>query len=676
MSEKHEYPTEKVDDESPIDLAEEEEEFPDEPVQFTWRATIVGSLLGLVVAASNMYLGLMAGWTFGAALWGSILGFLILKTITKATGGYFGPKENCVVQTAATTSGGLSAGFITAVPAMYRLGLMSSLDPRDHTGQLLLWTFCSAFFGMFYAIPLRRHFVINQDLPFPSCRAAAETIKNLHRAGSAAAQDATRAGKYIGVSFLFSTVWTTVAYFIPGLLDVVHVVYYIGKAAGNTAIMNADAAWEWTFKFDYAFIGAGMMTPGNTAWSLLLGQFIAAGLAGPLMTDAGYLTGKNGYPPPPAIASATSWFLWPGIALMVCSSFGELIAQGPMVYRAFKGAVMETRNKIRVMQKKSPLPGALEEKDDPTPAHELIPTYYWVIGIILAAILNVSVMSTQFDIAWYAVIGCLLFSFILAFVALQSSGETDITPSGALGKVTQLVFARVPGDTIQIVQKANLMCGVIVTSVCSQSVDMVGDLKTAHLLRASPRAMFWAQMVASVFAIGIAFPLFLLYTTAYPCILDSTIEKCRFPLPSVKAWANFCLLVTGQGKIPTEAMYTMIACAVLAFLNIFIRNKFVPAAWRPYWPNLNALGIGFIAITPNIGISFVIGWAIGKLWKRRNAIHYEKLMYSVGAGLVGGAGIAGMITAVFTIFEVPGSVVTVGCGDMDPSSKQQPYLFC
>jgi hypothetical protein len=57
-----------------------------------------------------------------------LLGFL---------GGHFGPKENCTVQTAATSAGGLGILFVSAVPAMYRLGLLSP-NPRDDFGKCVL----------------------------------------------------------------------------------------------------------------------------------------------------------------------------------------------------------------------------------------------------------------------------------------------------------------------------------------------------------------------------------------------------------------------------------------------------------------------------------------------------------------------------------------------------------
>jgi uncharacterized oligopeptide transporter (OPT) family protein len=100
-------------------------------------------------------------------LFGAIFSFAIIKPMSRALppkwgGGYFGPKENCSAQSAATTAGGLSAGFVSGVPAMYRLGLMT--NPRDDAAKLILFTISAAFYGLFFAVPLRSHFVINQDL--------------------------------------------------------------------------------------------------------------------------------------------------------------------------------------------------------------------------------------------------------------------------------------------------------------------------------------------------------------------------------------------------------------------------------------------------------------------------------------------------------------------------------
>ncbi|KAF8929889.1 hypothetical protein BGZ47_000832 [Haplosporangium gracile] len=97
-----------------------------------------------------------------------------------------------------------------------------------------------ACFDMFFAVPLRAHFVINQDLVFPTFRAAADTIKSLHRACSSAAKGARECGIIMGVSFVISVVWGALAHFITSLLGDLHILYYMDKAAANTAFMDAD----------------------------------------------------------------------------------------------------------------------------------------------------------------------------------------------------------------------------------------------------------------------------------------------------------------------------------------------------------------------------------------------------------------------------------------------------
>ena len=44
----------------------------------TFRAMLTGCICGALVNSSNLYLGLKTGWTFGASLFGSIVGFSVL----------------------------------------------------------------------------------------------------------------------------------------------------------------------------------------------------------------------------------------------------------------------------------------------------------------------------------------------------------------------------------------------------------------------------------------------------------------------------------------------------------------------------------------------------------------------------------------------------------------------
>lgn len=162
----------------PFPVDEELEQMEDEDNILRVRCIFVGAVLGGVVNAANLYLGtkhscgillfrsltlvlgLKTGITFPANLFGSILGFTILKSISKSVpedfpilGGKFGPKENNIVQTSATAAGGLSNIFIGAVPAMYQMGLLKA--PRADYGKIATFTLGAAYVGFFFATPRR-----------------------------------------------------------------------------------------------------------------------------------------------------------------------------------------------------------------------------------------------------------------------------------------------------------------------------------------------------------------------------------------------------------------------------------------------------------------------------------------------------------------------------------------
>jgi len=135
------------------------DDLPDENKRIvTVRAVILGCMCGAAVNASNIYLGLKTGWTFSASLFGAIVGFTVLKSISRALpekfpilGGSFGPRENNIVQTAATAAGGLSNVFVSGIPALYQLKLLG--NPQGDFARLITLTIVGGYFGFAFATP-------------------------------------------------------------------------------------------------------------------------------------------------------------------------------------------------------------------------------------------------------------------------------------------------------------------------------------------------------------------------------------------------------------------------------------------------------------------------------------------------------------------------------------------
>ncbi|KAI8052757.1 OPT oligopeptide transporter protein-domain-containing protein [Thamnidium elegans] len=648
-----------------------------EEFHFTWRSAIVGSLLGCLVAASNTYLGLKIGWTFGASLFGAIFSFAILKPLSTALpprfgGGYFGPKENCSAQSAATTAGGLSAGFVSGVPAMYKLGLMTT--PREDAVALLLFTISCAFYGLFFAVPLRSHFVVKQDLTFPTPRASAITILSLHDTVEGE-KNAMKKAKWMGIFFGGSFLWAFAAYWLP-FLDTLHILYYIGTAANYAPLANADAVWQWYFRWDFPFFGAGLMTPGSTVIPFFVSAIVIYGIIGPLLVANGTFVAPFGFT---ALGDTTNrFFLWPGIALMTITAFTELFIHYDSLWRGAKGGAIEIGlifmrgvNYFRRVVLRTTLTeeqnnrynSTLDEEEIFT-RDQLVPTWWWAGGTFLSIIFTCAIMGEYFHMPVYQSIIAVLLGFILSFVGIQASGETDINPVGSIGKMSQLVFAKMPADTLDQVMKNNLMAGNISASAASQAVDMVGDLKTGQLVGASPRSQFLAQFVASFFAIAIAVGLFILFADAYPCIIDPKIDAsdCEFGLVAVTAWTEVTKLLTGASDpLSKGSIICTIICAILAVVLPLTRHFFVPAKYHKYFPSISAVGISMINPQPEVPFSMFLGWLGGKIWKRINPSAHENLMFSAAGGLIAGQGISAIAQAVLKIAGVKANVVTGTC---------------
>ncbi|KAL8944873.1 MAG: hypothetical protein Q9216_000163 [Gyalolechia sp. 2 TL-2023] len=153
---------------------------------FTLRGTLVGLGIGVIICFSNTYFGLQTGWVSGMTMPAALIGFAFFKTVSKHLELPFTPVENVLVQTVAGATGTmpLGCGFVGVMPALNYL-----LKPEEHgplqlpAGKLILWSLGLSFFGVVFAVPLRKEFIIREKLKFPSGTATALVISVLHGGG-------------------------------------------------------------------------------------------------------------------------------------------------------------------------------------------------------------------------------------------------------------------------------------------------------------------------------------------------------------------------------------------------------------------------------------------------------------------------------------------------------------
>ncbi|KAG1821376.1 OPT oligopeptide transporter protein-domain-containing protein [Suillus variegatus] len=584
-------------------------ELPDAPVeeqQLTVRAVLVGCILGGIIAASNIYLGLKTGWTFGASLFGSIIGFAILKPLSRSAptflgGGYFGPKENNVCQSAATSAGSLGLLFTSGFPAAYQLGLLSA-NPKDDFARLITFTICCAFFGLSFTQPLRKFYILKLKLVFPSGVAAAYTIQSLH-AGKNAEVTAKKKTKALFFSFLFAISLRVVSEYAPGLLWDWHIFYALNRIGWSSVI--AAESWGWIWEWTPAFIGAGMLTGINASYSFIGGSFLAWAVLGPIIVARGIAFGTSADPSIPGYMnymgmtlqdpindpSPRYWLLWPGTLMLICASFAEVACNWRSLYAAIRSAF------AMILQRFSK-DGVVDEIVDTVPEHERVPFWAWGSVLVLSTIVTCVVMGVQFGQNVGITLLAIVFSFLFSFIGCESSGRTNINPVTSIGNASQLIFGglgRGRNYSVQRGELLNLLSGMLTLGAAEQAGDMIGDLKTTHLLRASPKAVYVAQLCGAVVSIFMAAGLYVVFSTAYPCINDLSYTTCAFPAPDVQSWRAVAVAVSSSTlPIPPSSGYAAIALGLVAVISVVAKYTVVPPKYHDFVPNFNAIGIGFI----------------------------------------------------------------------------------
>jgi len=657
--------------------------------QLTFRAVLVGCVLGAIVGASNIYLGLKTGFTFGPQLFGAIFGFAILKPLSRALpesgilgrflGGPFGPKENCTVQSAATAAGGLGILFVSAIPAMYRLHLLSDLPQKD-IGKLIAITICAGFFGVFFVIPLRKYYIVFQKLTFPTPAATAYTIRSLHngRSGAIAAKKKAMALVY---TFCIVFVFKVMTGYAPGILYDWHIGWTLFRL-GFTSMISLDN-YGWYFEFTPAFFGAGMLSGINASYSFFGGAVLAWGIIAPLLVKNHLAFGVAINPNVPELMSYMGmsfnnaeqyvtapspryWLLWPGVLMMLLYSFADVVT-------SLVPVVINMRNKpngFKFNPKSWFFDRTEDDSDDEdeTPVADRIPFAWWSLGLFLSTVMCCAILATQFNMNVGEAILSLVLGFIFSFIGVQSSGVTDINPISTVAKASQLIFGGIGKGSHMTLSNArmfNLSAGVVAAGSAAQASDMTGDLKTGYLLRAKPRNQFVAQLCGAVVAVFLTSGLFILFTKATPCILYPPADGiCTYGAPSVAAWGAVAVAVSSPKlPIPPSSGITAIALGVLSVVTVVVRHLWIPRKYWTYIPNWNAVGLAFVVPQVFYPLAMVFGATWNFFWRKRSPAGFDMYMFAIAAGMLAGEGLGGVFQALLAVAGVDGSKygTSIGC---------------
>lgn len=362
------------------------------PQNFTIRSLLVGLLIGVVIAFSNTYFGLQTGWVSGMVMPAALIGFAFFRAIRPLIQRLpFTPVENVLVQTVAGSVGTmpLGCGFVGVIPALEYLLREDEGGPlRLSLWRLIVWAVGVCFFGVVFAVPLRREVIIREKLKFPSGTATALMIGVLHGEGKDAMVDYKKVDQQDGedadedeegrdlvrghsyesrrteeddeqprpslalsrtgtvedwgdwkmnikrllLSFAISGFYTLVSYFIPQL----HRIPFLG--------LNLARDWLWTLNPSPAYVGQGVIMGPATTLHMLLGAVLGWGVLSPLAKAKGWAPG----PVSDWTTGSKGWIVWISLAIMLADSFVSLgwLIMRPAIYYSRKYAP-QLRDSVR-----------------------------------------------------------------------------------------------------------------------------------------------------------------------------------------------------------------------------------------------------------------------------------------------------------------------------------------
>jgi len=425
-------------------------------------AVVFGTLQGVVMTASFVYIALKLGFGLAGSTVAAIMGFVVLRGILRRRS----IVENNVNQTVASGINTASSGVVFTLPALMLLSVGDPTLADIPVWPLIVAAVAGSLMGVVLIIPLRKQMVEFDRLRFPSGTAVATLLKS---PGEGLAQ-----GKLLVAGGVLAAVLTLLVN--AGL---------VGEEVDLGHLVGLPAWAPFALYVSAANLGAGLLS-GRGGLPFLAGGILAYSIIAPTAVLMGWV------PSPPGLSGAElegfyaaetyGSMLRPlGIGLLIGGALAGVVSAAPAVVGAMKS--------LRAAAALAAEQGASAEEVDPKwvgvgglIAFVLLFVAAWLATpeLGLATALLVAVVGS----AWLALAG---------IIVAQATGQTDISPLSGLALIAVTLMYFLTGGNVT----ASILIGVAVCIATSQCADMMQDLKTGHLVGSVPKEQQIAQLLVT-----------------------------------------------------------------------------------------------------------------------------------------------------------------------------------
>ena len=436
------------------------------PKELTPRVIIVGILLGILMTAANAYLGLYAGMTVSASIPAAVMSMIILRSLFNDVS----ILENNAVQTMASAGESLAAGVIFTVPALLVIGIWDEIQWLD----TMIIAILGGLLGTMFTIALRRLFIVEEALPYPEGVACREVLV----AGEEGGEGALAILYALGIGTIYGLM-------VKGFKVTHH---------------NVESAWEFLgtrlyagMDLSIALLSVGYIVGIRIASFIFLGGVIGFGVLVPMY---GLI---RGWPDSPDLVTGF-YSIWASEIRYV--GVGAMVIGGVYTLWSMRKTIFTGLSKALVKKEHSDEPSLRTELDLPLDKVLIVCGilvgltflyYWWATGSLILALAGAMFLGVV-SFFFAAVAG-----YIAGVVGSSNSPVSGMTIATLLFTVA-LVW--IVGDFFlglgtEELMLATLLIAAIVATSAAIAGDVMQDLKTGHMVGATP----WRQQTAEIIGV-------------------------------------------------------------------------------------------------------------------------------------------------------------------------------
>jgi putative OPT family oligopeptide transporter len=609
--------------------------------EITLKAVVLSVILAAVLAGANAYLGLFAGMTVSASIPAAVVSMAVLRFFRRSN-----ILENNIVQTAASSGEALAAGVIFTIPALLLIGYWRVFD----YWQTMTIGAVGGLLGVLFTIPLRRALIVGARLRYPEGVATAEVLKVGSRTDSPAV-DGSPAGATGEASAGFRTLLLGAA--LGGAVKL-----------GESGLRLWGEALEGATRVGQSVVYGGMnVSPALLAVGFIIGPNIASvvflgGALGWLILIPAY--GSFNGTPEGATAIAAAKTIWStriryvGIGAMLIGGLWTLL----QLRRPVLDGLRRSLAVYRAAQDQWNL-APRTERDAPLP-WVLVP--FGLTLVLMAFIYRGAVGNGVIAAGMTALmaVAAFLFSAVAAYMAglVGSSSNPVSGVTIATIALSALLLMLVMGRESPAGPAAALFIGAVVCCAAAMGGDNLQDLKTGHLVGATPWKQQVMQVVGVVTGAVVIVPILTLLQAKYGIGEVTADHPHPLSAPQATLMASLACGVFGEG-LPWDMVAMGVGVGVVAIL-FDRRQETRGSAFRV--PVL-AVALG-IYLPLKLSAAILAGGIVGEIARRGSEGSTGR---AARRGLLGAAGLVTGEALMGILLAVPIAVSGIWPGlDADP----------